>query len=39
MMTRIDLYSFITIVTIVTLAVTSLSIWYWSGRRPSKDNY
>ncbi len=34
----VGLYSLITILFIIVVGVASLALWYWSGRRPLKQN-
>lgn len=35
-MSNIDVYSFITVLLLLGSGLASLSLWYWSGRRPIK---
>lgn len=35
-MSNLDFYSFLTILSLIIIGLISLSVWYWSGRRPIK---
>lgn len=38
-MSMIDVYSFVTIITIMMSGLIGLTWWYWSGRRPVKHSH